>query len=326
MVHSDANGPPQPLPIDQAPAGQMIQQIVDEQGTLTHVIISPKQSTPAAAFASHSPMEAAHTRSQHATPQSHTGTLSAPLTSPGESVQRAAEAARAQLCSPLMLVTPPSPTVSTAPNESPSPGPEQTRTRSAESSTAGAAAIPVQGQRSPPTPIDEGVCPQSERVEVAEEEFPALPSLASSGEQTHGHTGAQRPDVQPGVEDGGVEAPKRREELGNSNNSAVPMQLEREGEEVARIQEVPATVGESRAHTVGASCALAEGAAPPDASGHVADGNSAIDAQNGSPPLPPAAPYFMSMFFILPMFSVNFAFHLFLLHFLFYVRLSNRVR
>lgn len=39
MVSS--NGPPVPMPM-QVPPGHMVQQIVDENGILTHVILSPQ--------------------------------------------------------------------------------------------------------------------------------------------------------------------------------------------------------------------------------------------------------------------------------------------
>lgn len=40
MVSSN-NTPPMPMPI-QVPPGHMVQQIVDEQGTLRHIILSPQ--------------------------------------------------------------------------------------------------------------------------------------------------------------------------------------------------------------------------------------------------------------------------------------------
>ena len=46
MVSS--NGPPVPMPM-QVPPGHMVQQIVDEHGILTHVILSPQPPMPTAA-------------------------------------------------------------------------------------------------------------------------------------------------------------------------------------------------------------------------------------------------------------------------------------
>lgn len=40
MVSSN-NTPPMPMPV-QVPPGHMVQQIVDEQGTLRHIILSPQ--------------------------------------------------------------------------------------------------------------------------------------------------------------------------------------------------------------------------------------------------------------------------------------------
>lgn len=45
MVSS--NGPPVPMPM-QVPPGHMVQQIVDEHGILTHVILSPQPPMPGA--------------------------------------------------------------------------------------------------------------------------------------------------------------------------------------------------------------------------------------------------------------------------------------
>ena len=39
------NGPPLPMPM-QVPPGHMVQQIVDENGILTHVILSPQPTGP----------------------------------------------------------------------------------------------------------------------------------------------------------------------------------------------------------------------------------------------------------------------------------------
>ena len=39
------NGPPLPMPM-QVPPGHMVQQIVDENGILTHVILSPQPTAP----------------------------------------------------------------------------------------------------------------------------------------------------------------------------------------------------------------------------------------------------------------------------------------
>ncbi|GFR67270.1 fibronectin type III domain containing protein [Elysia marginata] len=40
-----SNGPPMPMPM-QVPPGHMVQQIVDEHGILTHVILSPQPPGP----------------------------------------------------------------------------------------------------------------------------------------------------------------------------------------------------------------------------------------------------------------------------------------